>query len=114
MLAAYAPLILEDLEPLRAATLRAGLEARFATDWPLPSTAPSDPAFDAQRYWRGPAWVNMNWLFAPHVDLPVRERTLELVEREGFREYYHPHTGRGLGARQFAWTAALVLDWLKT
>src|SRR5204863_3996668 len=23
-----------------------------------------DPAFDHRRYWRGPAWVNVNWLVA--------------------------------------------------
>jgi hypothetical protein len=27
------------------------------------------------------------------------------ILREGLREYYDPHTGEGLGARDFAWTA---------
>ena len=27
----------------------------------------------------------------------------------GFREYYHPYTGEGLGARDFGWTT-LILD----
>jgi hypothetical protein len=30
----------------------------------------------------------------------------------GFREYFDPLTGAGLGARDFTWTAALALDWL--
>lgn len=112
VLAAYAPLVTGAIDPTRAASLRDTLATRFATPWPLPTTAPTDAAYDPRRYWRGPTWVNTNWLFAPHLPaLPLRERTLALVEREGFREYYHPETGEGLGAQQFAWTAALVLDW---
>ena len=30
------------------------------------------------------------------------------VERGGFREYYKPHTGPGLGARGFGWSTLLV------
>jgi hypothetical protein len=32
----------------------------------------------------------------------------EAVERHGFREYYDPLTGRGLGARGFGWSTLLV------
>ena len=31
------------------------------------------------------------------------------VEGGGMREYFVPDSGRGLGARDFAWTAALTL-----
>ena len=31
-----------------------------------------------------------------------------LIEREGLREYYDPHTGAGLGAKDFAWTSLAV------
>jgi hypothetical protein len=30
------------------------------------------------------------------------------VEREGLREYYDPRDGRGLGARDFAWSALIA------
>ena len=30
-----------------------------------------------------------------------------LVAREGFREYYHARTGRGLAARDFGWSTLL-------
>ncbi len=108
VVSAYVPLVCG----VHSDALRDGLRARFDTAHPLPSCAPSDPAFDARCYWRGPTWVNVNWLLADHVDLDLAERTLRLIEREGFREYYDPHTGAGLGARQFTWTAALALDWL--
>ena len=40
----------------------------------------------------------------------LARRTIELVEREGPREHYHPLTGEGGGARDFTWSAALALD----
>ena len=30
------------------------------------------------------------------------------VRREGLREYYDPRTGRGLGAKDFAWSALIA------
>ena len=34
----------------------------------------------------------------------------KLVEKSGFREYFQPETGAGLGAHDFTWAAALYLD----
>lgn len=107
------PLMLSDLPAERAATLRAGLTARFDTEWPLPSTAPGDPGFDPVRYWRGPVWINVNWLLADAVGGPLAERSLALMARSGFREYFDPRDGAGLGATDFTWSAALALDWLR-
>jgi hypothetical protein len=42
----------------------------------------------------------------------LRTRTLGLVEQGGFREYFNPLTGEGLGAHGFSWSAALTLDLL--
>ena len=39
----------------------------------------------------------------------VAKQSRELVEQSGFREYYHPHTGVGLGAHDFTW-GGLALD----
>lgn len=104
---AYAPVILGE-EPV----LKRRLESAFMTDYPLPTVAPDSPNFNPDCYWRGPSWVNVNWLFAPAMGNGLKEKTLKLVERTGFWEYFHPHTGKGLGADDFTWTAALVLDWL--
>lgn len=84
----------------------------------LPSVAPGEPGFDPVRYWRGPVWINIQWLLArglgPASPLAgaLRAEGLRLVEAAGFREYYHPETGAGLGAEDFSWTAALALDWM--
>jgi hypothetical protein len=76
------------------------------------------PEFDRRRYWRGPVWANLNWLLSRGLRQHrlVREAaelertTLALVERAGMREYYDPITGEGLGADDFSWTAAAVID----
>jgi hypothetical protein len=85
--------------------------------FPVPSVALNDPEFDANRYWKGPTWVNMNWMIVQgllHSDEPgpagaLRRATLELVDRTGFSEYFSPTTGHGFGAEDFSWTAALVV-----
>lgn len=111
VISAYLPLLIDVPEPV-ASALHAGLDRDFSTAWPLPTTAPSDPAFDSVGYWRGPTWVNLNWLMDAPLGGRLREPTLELIDRRGCREYFDPLTGDGLGADDFSWTAALALDWL--
>lgn len=107
----YLPLVC-DIRSTRADTLREGLSARFATAWGVPTASPEDPGFEPRRYWRGPAWINVNWLLADALGPEHTARTLELVARNGMHEYFDPNTGEGLGADQFTWTAALSLDLL--
>ena len=42
----------------------------------------------------------------------LRQRSLALVDGAGFFEYFSPLTGRGYGAPDFSWTAALTLELL--
>jgi hypothetical protein len=42
----------------------------------------------------------------------LRRRTLAMIDRSGFAEYFSPLTGQGFGAHEFSWTAALTLDLL--
>lgn len=87
----------------------------------LPSVPPDAPGFDPVKYWRGPVWVNVNWMLIQGLrGLGLMEEaaqlsgeTIELVSRAGCREYYHAHTGEGLGGGKFSWTAALVIDLLR-
>ncbi|WP_224270067.1 amylo-alpha-1,6-glucosidase [Haloprofundus salinisoli] len=75
-------------------------------------------AFDPDRYWRGPVWINTNWLVADGLrrygatDLADRidRDSRRLVERGGFREYFNPETGGGRGSDRFSWSAALYLE----
>ena len=62
-------------------------------------------------------WANVTWLcahaLAEHgeqaIAAELRRRMAQAVEDGGMREYFGPESGRGLGARDFTWTAALYL-----
>jgi hypothetical protein len=86
------------------------LKTCYQTRWPLPTVLPGSRYYDPRCYWRGPSWVNMNWLFVPVLGPSLSRRTLDLLERQGFWEYFEPHSGRGLGTSDFTWSAALALD----
>ncbi len=94
--------------------------ARCAGCLPLPSVPPDQAGFEPDRYWRGPVWVNINWMLIRGLeDMGLRDRaaalaaaTVDMVRRGGWHEYFHPYTGAGLGADGFCWTAALTLDLL--
>lgn len=96
--------------------------ARFmgATGYPVPSCEIRASQFDRTRYWRGPSWVNTNWLLrraaAVHsldqLGQQLTNGTLRLVRQAGFRECFDPFDGSGRGCRDFSWSAALTLDLL--
>ena len=87
----------------------------------IPSTDLTDPHFNHLTYWRGPIWVNTNWMIwlgllkygYRDIAEQIRQGILELAANHGFREYYDPFTGEGLGGKSFSWTAALVIDLIR-
>ncbi|AUV80726.1 glycoside hydrolase [Salinigranum rubrum] len=89
----------------------------FAFEYAAPSYVGDD--FAPDRYWRGPVWMNTNWLLerglrrydATDAADRVRADSLALCDREGFREYFNPRSGAGRGSDDFAWSAALYLAW---
>lgn len=90
------------------------------TCYAVPSYSRQAPEFAPDRYWRGPVWININWLlyhglrrygFSKYAQR-VRQSSIELVQQHGFYEYYNPLTGEGRGTDQFSWTASLLLDLL--
>ena len=81
------------------------------------SIKPNHKSFEEKRYWRGPVWINCNWFI--HKGLmnkdekysnKIKERTIRLVEKKGFHEYYSCKNGKPMGANNFSWSAALYLD----
>jgi glycogen debranching enzyme len=83
----------------------------------LPTVSKSDPSFDPEGFWRGPVWLSVNWFIFKGLkrygynDLAerIKNDSIALIEKSGFREYYNPLTGEGLGAKNFTW-GGLVLD----
>jgi hypothetical protein len=124
--ASLAPLALPDLpEAIGRRLVEEHLlcEREFLTPVAPPSVAVGERGYEPggghgpiRRYWRGPTWVNSAWL----VWIGLRRLGYEAeaerlaagvigaVAREGLREYYDPRDGRGLGARDFAWSALVA------
>ncbi|WP_214415961.1 MGH1-like glycoside hydrolase domain-containing protein [Sphaerisporangium fuscum] len=98
------------------------LESRFLgpSGYPVPSCEVRALEFDRSTYWRGPSWVNTNWLLWQAAEVHgldalrslLAASTLRLVRQAGFRECFDPFDGMGRGCRDFSWSAALTLDLL--
>lgn len=93
----------------------------FWTAYPVPTVALDDPNYNPAQMWRGPTWLNVNYLLieglqrSGQVDLAreLRSRTLALVETQrDIYEYYDPATALPppRAAPIFGWTAALYVD----
>ncbi|MEM7303227.1 MAG: trehalase family glycosidase [Pseudomonadota bacterium] len=87
----------------------------------VPSHDPLDPRFEHLRYWRGPAWLIVNYMISDGLANASRANTarsivndcLALIETSGFAEYYSPVDGTPCGGSHFTWTAAMVIEFLK-
>lgn len=87
---------------------------------------PTHKRFDPRKYWRGPVWINMNWILYQglkkhgYTELADRLKadSIELIEKNGFFEYFdsrkvNPDSVKsGYGGDNFSWSAALTIDFL--
>lgn len=77
--------------------------------------------FDRRNYWRGPVWININWMLAQGLRRygytlkadSLQKDLLQLPIRFGFHEYFDSFDGTGYGSDDFSWTAALFIDLVK-
>ena len=118
------PIILPDLSPdivKRLVEKWIISEDHFWLPYPLPSVPASNSKFipgDPHGFiWRGPSWINTNWFITKGLKLhgyqeladDISAKSLACIQQSGFREYYNPYTGEGLGAKNFGWST-LILD----
>ncbi|MCA9911168.1 MAG: glycogen debranching protein, partial [Anaerolineae bacterium] len=93
----------------------------FWTEWPLPTVAANDAKFDPMQMWRGPTWVNINYMFVEALERigrqdlarSLRRKTLDLIKlHTDIYEYYNPLTGERppKAAPIFGWTSAVYID----
>lgn len=97
-----------------------GMNERFL----CASFDPTSSEYNSQKYWRGPIWINLNWLIYrglkryeyQSVADRIKADTIELLGKYGFYEYFEPSIeknqslSQGYGGNNFSWSAALYLD----
>lgn len=142
--AGFMPLLCGAPDHEQARILAAHLEnpSTFGTTLPIPSIAASDVEQYSKDMWRGPVWINSNWLVARGLkryglhDAAERLRRLTLEELERscarhgtFFEYYDdrgeiepfrlPRKGKNIpgehphqAIHDYGWSGALYVDWL--
>ncbi|MEN6409297.1 MAG: trehalase family glycosidase [Anaerolineaceae bacterium] len=93
----------------------------FWTRYPIATVAANNPTYNPNQMWRGPTWVNINYLLIEGLDRSgysaladeLRHRTLDLLmQQPDIYEYYDPETGKppAKAAPIFGWSAALFIE----
>ncbi|MDV7137756.1 trehalase family glycosidase [Maribacter sp. TH_r10] len=125
----FSPLFANIPDPERAVILVKTMMERFGGDdkYLCASFDPTNERFNPKKYWRGPVWINMNWVLYyglknyrfNEIAERVKQDSIALIERDGFFEYFdcRKDSGEsqrtGYGGNNFSWSAALLLDLLK-
>lgn len=87
---------------------------------------PRSDRFNPKKYWRGPVWINLNWMLFyglkdygyANISERVKKDSIEIIEKNGFYEYFdsrkemHKEGKAGYGGNDFSWSAALLIDML--
>jgi Glycosyl hydrolase family 63 C-terminal domain len=89
---------------------------RFLAPYGLAYVARGHPKYQADTYWRGTAWMQMNYLAVLAARRwrrdDIVERIIDMsrraVEVSGFAEHWNPETGEGYGATPLTWSALVV------
>lgn len=125
----FAPLYAGIPNKARAEKLIKVMMEKFGGDhqYLCASFNPDSERFNPKKYWRGPVWVNLNWMLFNGLKAygyeaiaeRVKEDTIALLENNGFYEYFdsrkemHADGTAGYGGNNFSWSAALLIDLLE-
>ena len=87
----------------------------------MSTVARTSKSYAPTTMWRGPVWININYIFIEALERvgrsdlagELRRKTIELVSHSaGIHEFYNPETGAPpkSAAPAFGWSAALFID----
>jgi glycogen debranching enzyme len=97
-----------------------GNEETLKAQWGIRTVSRQEQSYRPNGFWRGPIWMAPHWFvyhglrrykFDQEADW-VRDSSIALLEKSGFREYFNPETGEGYGSHNFTW-GTLVLDMIQ-
>ena len=124
----FSPLFANIPDKQRAKRLVETMIERFGGEenYLCASFDPTNDRFNPKKYWRGPVWINMNWMLYyglknygfTEISERVKDDSIALIERDGFYEYFdcRKENGeavrKGYGGSDFSWSAALLIDLL--
>lgn len=88
----------------------------FSANYSVPTVSQDEPSYNPTGFWRGPVWIAINWFIYKGLlqygfndeAKKIKDTSISLVERSGFREQFNPETGEGLEARDFTWGTLIV------
>jgi len=88
----------------------------------IPTISYNQEAYSPRKFWRGPTWLNTSYFTIRGLyDYGFKDLALDLTEnmldwcyknKRSIREYYHSKTGKGLGAKNFGWSAAFLIEFV--
>ncbi len=92
----------------------------FRAPFGIRTTSKQEPSYRPGGFWRGPIWFGPHWFIYKGLRAYgykgeaafILRANLALLERNGFREYFDPETGRAHGAHNFTW-GTLTLDMIE-
>ncbi len=92
-------------------------ENTFSAQFGIRTVSKKESSYRPDGYWRGSVWMATHWFiykglmrygFVKEAQ-NIHDKSMALLEKSGFREYFNPETGEGYGAHNFTW-GTLVLD----
>lgn len=109
-------LVTTDQEKAARALDQLADRARFAAPYGLAYVARDAPSYNRDAYWRGTAWMQMNYLARLTALRWSRDDLVELIRAMSvngalaskFAEHWNPETGRGHGAVPLTWSAVVA------
>jgi hypothetical protein len=95
--------------------------SQFGAKYPVPSVPLNSSWYKEFGYWQGPMWINTNWLIADGLKRygyheaaqKIIDSSIKVVTKHGPHEYFSAKNGKPAGARNFSWTAALIIEMIQ-